>query len=353
MEYVKSALSVCCKNCCFKRKESDSSTQIIVPTSRKGTTKRGTLASRNTFTYLPQPDFYIPLSEDKPVTTTMSPITKRKQSAPPVMTRTIAIQPISAYTSREMHKSWGEPQIRIDEDEDCDNVNNNSLTLDAGWKSTESVNSLSPTHRPLSSLGLHRLSVAQIAASHSRRSSMCSFDISKEDVDSEMYESGDLSQDINSNGKLCFTISYNKQLEQLTVEVISAKNLWNSEQSSVVTESFVKVCTLSGLKRKSAKISTVTRKDTSSPVFDAEIKFDNISSDSLDMLSVKLSVHGGDKQTKKKKLGVVIYQLDNSLLQHKENEEHERIWRHIYSDGTVSIFFSFRKKFRAWPQIVI
>lgn len=335
MEYLKSALSFCCKDCCRKRKDSASSTQIIFPTTKKVSTKCGTLVTQGTFTYLPQPDFYVPLSEDKMVMTRTSPVTKRKQSAPPVMTRTIAIQPISDYTDGCMHKSWGEPTIHIEDSEDS-NQNNNSFTLEnSGWKSSESINtqsSLSPIHR-----NVRRLSVVQIAANHSRRSSICSLDISKEDLDSEMYESSELGSGSNSNGELCFTVSYKSELQLLTVCVISARSLWMQEYEQPVLDSFVRVTLLSRSKKKLSQASTTVKKGNSDPSYNEDLQFHNITPEKLDG-AVRLSVYSVDRPSKKKKLGIVAYQLCEMSMEATHAMEEKPLWRPLYTNGMVSIF---------------
>lgn len=336
MEYLKKALSVCCQDCCAKRKGSSGSTQIILPTTQKVQSKQGTLVNRSTFTYLAQPDFYIPFSDEKMITT-VSPTTKRKQSAPPVMTRTVAIQPISTYTQHgHMHSSLGDPQIHVEHV--SSNVNNNSTPcLDGACKCSDSESSLyscslSPTHS--GRLASKRLSVAQIAANHSRRSSLC--DIVREDLDSEMYESGsELCQDLNSNGKICFSITYDEELEILTVYVNRAKSLWNPEYNSSVKDSYVKVRLLSGLKKKSVK--TAVQKGTSNPEYNDKIDFDGIVTDSLHQLSIQLSLYSMDKYSKKKKLGTVTYSLNNEIPKTSGDTTRHPIWRHLHREGAVVV----------------
>lgn len=336
MQYLKKALRACCRDCCTQRKDSNGSTQIILPSSRLVSSKDGTLVSKSTYTFLAQPDFYIPFKDEKMATTIMSPTTKRKQSAPPVMTRTIAIQPISAYATHDrMYTSLGEPQICIEEDTNLNNFNNNSFTSSASaWKSTESVSSLSPTHRLVNK---KRLSVAQIAANHSRRSSMCSFDISKDDLDSDMYGINDLPIETNSGGKICFSFVYDSKFEQLIVSVISGQSLWNVEQSVAVTDSFVKIAILSGSKRKSVKMSTATQRDTSNPSYNEDFRFQNISIESLNSLAVQFTVYSVDGSSKKRKIGIVLHTLDDTIADmHDDTRQH--IWKQIYADGVVSYF---------------
>ena len=345
MEYIKkclnSCLETCCKSCCIKRKDSSSSVQIILPHSRKSPSGHG-LLSQSTFTYLAQPDFHIPLtvttSNEEKRTSLSTPPTRRKSSAPPVLTRASMVQPMPSYScsqTKSIH-SFIEPQITIEEDsgdEPTDNINNNSSILEVSthkWKSVDSITSPgSPIRPPLTSQ--KRLSVA---ACHSRRSSMSSFDISRDEVDSDMYESGELSHDVNSNGKLCFSVQYDHEFEQLTVTVISAKNLWNSEHNSVVLDSFVKVSIQPHLKKKPVKNTTAICKGSPNPLFDEVFTMDGITSASLPMHAVKLTVYMLDKSSRRKKLGVVHYRLD----QHIYPDDHaKRIWRHVYGDGDVSI----------------
>lgn len=339
MEFIKGCLSscfeTCCKNC-IKRKDSTSSVQIILPQSRKSPSGHG-LLSKSTFTYLAQPDFHIPLTattSNEEKRTVSTPPTRRKSSAPPVLTRATMVQPMSTYTcsqAKSVH-SFIEPQITIEEDsgdETIENLNNNSTAFDSGWRSMDSIASPSSPMRPM----LTHQKRLSVAACHSRRSSMSSFDISKDEVDSDMYESGELSHDVNSNGKLCFSVQYDHEFEQLTVTVISAKNLWNSEQNVVVLDSFVKISVQPHLKKKPTKNTTAICKGTPNPFYDEVFTMDGITGASLPMHSVKLTMYMLDKSSRRKKLGVIHYRLD----QHIYPDDHaKRIWRHVYGDGDVS-----------------
>lgn len=319
----------------MKRKDSSSSVQIILPTSRKSTSSQG-LLSKSTFTYLAQPEFHIPLtsSSSNIEKRDLSALpTRRKSSAPPVLTRPSMVQPMPFTQAHSIH-TFSEPQITIEEDtlDVEDNKNNNSISSypDSMWKSTDSVHSpSSPSRPPL--VHQKRLSVA---ACHSRRSSMSSFDISKDEVDSDMYESGELSHDVNSNGKLCFTVNYDYEFEQLTITVISAKNLWNSEQNLAVSDSFVKVAIQPQLKKKPTKNATATHKGTPNPRYDEVFTMDGISAASLALHSVKLAVFTLDKYSRRRRLGMVQYRLDQHL---QLEDQTRRIWRHVYGDGNVSL----------------
>lgn len=328
MECVKKIL-IRCKDCCVRRKDSSSSTQIILPTSRKVTSKDG-IVNRSTFTYLPQPDFYIPLGDDRHITSSGN---HRKQSAPPVLTRTVAIQPLCAYaTTDRMHHSL-EPQIHVEEDVDVHNQNNNSMSSEERpWRSSESVCSV---HSPISPSPRRRqrLSVANIASNHSRRSSMSSFDISRDEVDSDMYESSELSPDLNSNGKICFSVSYDKEVEQLIVAVHCAKTLWHQELNAIA-ESHVKVSLHPSPTKKMNKIITATQKETANPIFDEKLRINNVPLTSLETIAVNLTIIAVDKSSKKRKLGTVVYKLDASLSRSDEVPE-KKIWKHIYGEGMV------------------
>lgn len=343
MEYIKKALNMCCKNCCAKRKSSeDSGVRIILPSNKTFASRSGSSIRTTTFTYLAQPNFYIPMSDDKFIPS--PPSNRRKQSAPPILTQMVPVQPFAAYspTNEKMHSSAHEPIIHIEEHSNepvSDNHNNNhpSLVDTSIYKSTESVCSshgtLSPSTRP--KYNNKRLSVAQLA-SHSRRSSMSSFDISRDEVDSDMYESSELLHDVSSNGKLCYSVSYDSDFEQLTVTIISARNLWNPEQNCIVTDSFVKVSIFPPLKKKVTKTATAVQHGSSSPTYDETIAMDGVAQYMLSQHVIKLTVFAIDKLSKRRKLGLVNHQF----CDFQADNQGKKIWSHIYPDGEVCFAFS-------------
>lgn len=336
MEYLKRALNICCRDCCVRRKDSDSSMQIILPPSKKMSTKDGVVNS-STYSYIVQPDFFIPdMGSEKPSQTYPNQ-RQRKQSAPPVLTQTVTVQPLGGARklSGFMHGRLVEPKSTIQihvNDDFSDNLNNNSTSIPGRQSPWRSPEGFSPTRRPSN----RRLSVAHMGPNHSRRSSMSSFDISRDEVDSDMYESQELLHDANSNGRLCFSVAYDNDFEQLTVNVICANSLYNPEQSAVIKNSCVKVSLIPPPKKKPTKSSTSIQKGTSDPMYDETITFDGITIDTLQQCMVKLEMLGIDRSSKKRLCGVVMHELDITYANSSDDKNNKRVWKHIFGEGVVS-----------------
>lgn len=331
MEYLKQCLQLCCKKCIDDdRKDSNASTtKIILPPSRRGSVHPGSAGIPSTYTFLAQPSFRIP-NNDEQYNSLSIPLTpRRKQSSPTILMSAVPVQmSFSSSSLLQSVHSMPDPTIYVEDFDE--NWNQKPLELLARSDSVPSVNRLTPTTPTRS---MKRLSLSAGQPGHSRRSSMSSFDISKEEVDSDLYDSCDILPDANSNGRLCFTVNYDKEFEQLTVKVLCAKSLWQHDASSPVHDSYVKVSLLPPYKKKSTKTSTAVQRAAQNPTYDETFVFDKVAVGITETISLKLTVCTFDKSSRKKKLGSIIYHVDTEKA-HKNPEA--KIWRHLYGTGMVS-----------------
>lgn len=332
MELFKRCLRVCCKRCVDERKDSDASTKIILPPpSRRGSTYPSVTVPQ-TFTCLAQPDFEIPNSTQYS-NLTLPVSARRKHSSPSVLTTAVAIQ-LTGSTSNLMEStiSMPDPAVYI---HDVDENWNRTKSDDTLWRcdSTPMVNiHTSPSSPPSGSksTAVKRLSLAAIHATHSRRSSMSSFDISKDEVDSDLYDSSELLPDSESNGRLCFSIHYDPDFDQMNVHVICAKGLRHHDNLSPVHDSYVKVSLMPPCKKKPNKTHTATQRGTEDPLYNETFTFDAISVTKTEYINLKLTVCTFDKSSKRRKLGTIVHKFDaDSLQKHSD----VKIWRHLTTEG--------------------
>jgi len=318
MERVKSCYQKCFENCWNKRKySSDSTMRIVLPSM----SQRNSVATGNTCIILSQPEFHIPGNENM-LLNPSSPVNRRKVSVPCTMTSAELVQPRSMSCPNA-------PQLGLSFDSAMDEV----FRCKVSSPSVSPPGSAHGVSSKTSPASTHRLSVHGAPATHSRRSSMSSFDICKEEVDSCLYGSEEDIGDINSCGRLCFSARYED--ERLHVTIICARQLREGEDHNP-RDSRVEIRLSSPKKKVSKNNMTKIQKMTVNPNFNETFTFDMAELGSMDTVTLELVVFIFENNNKRRKLGKVLYALDEDL----KGETGQKIWRNIYGKDEVSTGFT-------------